>query len=198
MLMLVIIRMVTGQMGARSSTTTSRCTFSPLPRFPSIQGGIKCGNRGIKFLDSKGSHRQRRPQTYAVLSRNCICRDLRAFSRVIFPSFDRNSNIFAIFIEQKRYGQNRKAFDRTEKLSIEQKIYRQNRKAIDRHFCCENAQLRHFCRENVQLRHFCCENAQLQHFCRKNLGLRTHRQLLRISQVHRQPHKLCHPGYRYL
>ena len=65
------------------------------------------------------------PQTYAVLSRKCICRDLRAFSGVIFPSFDRNSNIFAIFIEQKSYGQNRKAFDRTENLSIEQKSYRQ-------------------------------------------------------------------------
>ena len=36
MLMLVMIRTVTGQMGARSSTTTSRCTFSSLPRFPSI------------------------------------------------------------------------------------------------------------------------------------------------------------------
>ena len=33
-----------------------------------------------------------------------ICRDLRAFSGVIFPSFDKNSNIFAIFIEQKSYG----------------------------------------------------------------------------------------------
>ena len=87
--------------------------------------GIKWGIRGSGILDSEGSHRQRRPQTYAVLSRNCICRDLRAFSGVIFPSFDRNSNIFAIFIEQKSYGQNRKAFDRTENLSIEQKSYRQ-------------------------------------------------------------------------
>ena len=94
-------------------------------KFIEHQGGIKWGNRGTRFLDSEGSHRQRRPQTYAVLSRNCICRDLRAFSGVIFPSFDRNSNIFAIFIEQKSYGQNRKAFDRTENLSIEQKSYRQ-------------------------------------------------------------------------
>ena len=33
-----------------------------------------------------------------------FCRDLRAFSGVIFLSFDRNSNIFAISIEQKSYG----------------------------------------------------------------------------------------------
>ena len=39
-----------------------------------------------------------------VSSCNCICRDLCAFSGVIFPSFDRNSNIFAIFLEQKSYG----------------------------------------------------------------------------------------------
>ena len=36
MLMLVMIRTVTGQMGARSSTTTSRCIFSPSPRFASM------------------------------------------------------------------------------------------------------------------------------------------------------------------
>ena len=33
-----------------------------------------------------------------------FCRDLRAFSGVIFLSFDRSSNIFAIFIEQKSHG----------------------------------------------------------------------------------------------
>ena len=34
-------------------------------------------------------------QTYAVLSRNCVCSNLRAFSGVIFPSFDAISIIFA-------------------------------------------------------------------------------------------------------
>ena len=49
--------------------------------------------------------------TYAVLSRNFICRDLGAFSVVIFPSFNGNSNIFATFIGQK-------IIDRTEWLTI--------------------------------------------------------------------------------
>ena len=40
--------------------------------------------------------------TYAVLSRNCICRDLRTFSVVIFPSFNSNSNIFATFIFNRK------------------------------------------------------------------------------------------------
>ena len=53
--------------------------------------------------------------TYAVLSRNCICRDLRTFSVVIFPSFYGNSNIFATFIF------NRKTNDRIELLAKEQK-----------------------------------------------------------------------------
>ena len=96
------------------------------------QGGIKCGNWGTGFLDSEGSYRQQRPQTCAVLSRNCICCDLRAFSGVIFPSFDGNSNMFATFTEQKSYRLNRKAIDRAENLSKDQKSYRWNRKAFDR------------------------------------------------------------------
>ena len=54
--------------------------------------------------------------TYAVLSRNFICRDLGAFSVVIFPFFNGNSNIFATFIF------NRKAIDRKDKLSMEENI----------------------------------------------------------------------------
>ena len=73
------------------SITGSHCHIGP------IQGGIKCANRRTGFIDSKGS------QTYALLSWNCTCRDLRAFSGLIFPSFDGNSNIFATFIEQKSY-----------------------------------------------------------------------------------------------
>ena len=39
---------------------------------------------GIRFLDSKGSHE--RSKTYAVLSQNCVCRDLPPFFGII--SFD--------------------------------------------------------------------------------------------------------------
>ena len=35
--------------------------------------------------------------------RNYICRDLRAFSRVILPSFDGSTNIYGTCIEQKSY-----------------------------------------------------------------------------------------------
>ena len=44
------------------------------------QGGLMCGNLGIRFHDSEGSQRYPRPQTYAVLSRNRICRNLCAIS----------------------------------------------------------------------------------------------------------------------
>ena len=83
-------------------------------------------------------HQQRRISSIAktpsirCFVENCICCDLRAFSGVIFPSFDGNSNMFATFTEQKSYRQNRKAIDRTENLSKDQKSYRWNRKAIDR------------------------------------------------------------------
>ena len=35
------------------------------------------------------------PEHTLVLSRSCICRDIRGFSGVIFPSFNGSSNIFA-------------------------------------------------------------------------------------------------------
>ena len=63
------------------------------------QGSRKCRQRLIGQTT----------QTYAVLSRNSICRDLRTFSGVIFPSFDANSYICHIY--------------RPEKLSIEQNSY---------------------------------------------------------------------------
>ena len=53
--------------GALSTAQLQRRENQCQPTFP--QGGIKCGNRGTGFLDSEGSYRQRRPQTYAVLSR---------------------------------------------------------------------------------------------------------------------------------
>ena len=35
------------------------------------------------------------PEHTLVLSRSCICRDIRVFSGVIFPSFNGSSNMFA-------------------------------------------------------------------------------------------------------
>ena len=67
-----------------------------------IQGGIKCGNREPGSSIAKGlidsedlKHTLFCPETAFV----AIC----AFSGLIFPSFDGNSNIFATFIEQKSY-----------------------------------------------------------------------------------------------
>ena len=53
------------------------------PRRPLWQGGIKCGKRRRGFLDSEDPEH------------TLFCRDLRAFSGVIFPYFDGSSNIFA-------------------------------------------------------------------------------------------------------
>ena len=69
------------------------------PRRPLWQGGIKCGKRGRGFLDREGSHRQQRPRTYPVLSRSCICRDLRSFTGVIF--LDQAINFERHFSEQE-------------------------------------------------------------------------------------------------
>ena len=55
------------------------------------QQGSKCVSLRAGLIDSENPNH--------VL----FCRDLRAFSGVIFPYFDGNSNIFARFIEQKSY-----------------------------------------------------------------------------------------------
>ena len=46
------------------------------------QGGLMCGNLGIRFFDNKGSHLLR----------------LTRFLGIIFPSYDSNSNIFALLL----------------------------------------------------------------------------------------------------
>ena len=71
------------------------------------QGGIKCANRRTGFIDSEGSHQSQDPKDPKHM---LFCRETAVvaiytfFSGVLFSSFDRNSNIFAIFIEQKSYG----------------------------------------------------------------------------------------------
>jgi hypothetical protein len=60
------------------------------------QGGIKCANRRTGFIDSEGSHQSQDPKDPKHM----------------------------LFCHETAFVRNRKAIDRTEKLSLEQKCYR--------------------------------------------------------------------------
>ena len=68
------------------------------------QGGISAGTGEPGSSIAKDLIDSEDPKHTLFCRETAFVAIFRAFSGVIFPSFDRNSNIFAIFIEQKSYG----------------------------------------------------------------------------------------------
>ena len=87
--------------GNKSNTWHPMWNFNPINENLD-QGSRKCRRRLIGQTT----------QTYAVLSRNSICRDLRTFSEVIFPSFDGNSYICGIHTPPPLNGKSAKLFQK--------------------------------------------------------------------------------------
>ena len=62
------------------------------------QGGLMCGNLGMRFLDSEGSHRQQGPNIRFFVAKSHLSQFTR-FLGILFPFFDSNSNRFATAAE---------------------------------------------------------------------------------------------------